>query len=100
MGYRNAEKKWPLVELQHKTNLLGKLNFALFFFNFLSTKTCYSSNLPQKKSLVIYWELKLAIFYQFFIFSTNDSPSKTMKNAFSFHLKNSFCSLVPGPFCF
>ena len=33
-----------------------------------------------------------AIFYQIFIFSPNDSPSKTMKNVFLFHLKSSFRS--------
>ena len=31
-------------------------------------------------------------FHQIFIFSPNDSPSKTMKNAFLFHLKSSFRS--------
>ena len=31
-------------------------------------------------------------FYQIFIFSPNDSPLKTMKNVFFFHLKSSFCS--------
>ena len=38
-------------------------------------------------------KLKLvsAIFYQFFIFSPNASPSKTEK-CFLFHLKSSFCS--------
>ena len=33
-------------------------------------------------------------FYQIFIFSPNDSPSKTMKNVFLFHRKRSFRS--PG----
>ena len=34
-----------------------------------------------------------AIFYQIFIFSPNDSPSKTVKNVFYlFHLKSSFRS--------
>ena len=32
-----------------------------------------------------------AIFYQIFIFSPNDTPSKTVKNVL-FHLKSSFCS--------
>ena len=31
-------------------------------------------------------------FYQIFIFSPNDNPSKTMKNAFYFIKKSSFCS--------
>ena len=31
-------------------------------------------------------------FYQIFIFSPNDSPSKTMKNVFLFRIKSSFCS--------
>ena len=35
-------------------------------------------------------KLLSTIFYQIFIFSPNDSPSKTMKNVFLFHLKNSF----------
>ena len=33
-----------------------------------------------------------AIFYQFFIFSPNDSPSESVKNVFLFHLKISFRS--------
>ena len=39
----------------------------------------------------IIWSLKLvsAIFHQFFIFSPNDSPSKT-ERCFLFHLKSSF----------
>ena len=39
-------------------------------------------------------KLKLvsAIFYQIFIFSPNDSPSKTIKNVFLFHRKSSFRS--------
>ena len=39
-------------------------------------------------------DLKLvsSIFCQIFIFSSNDSPSKTMKNAFLFHRECSFCS--------
>ena len=41
-----------------------------------------------------YIMLKLvsAIFYQIFIFSSNDRPSKTMKNVFHFIEKNSFYS--------
>ena len=39
-------------------------------------------------------KLVSAIFYQFFkIFSSNDSPSKTMKHVFLFHLGSSFRSL-------
>ena len=39
-------------------------------------------------------ELKLvtAIFYHFLILPLNDSPSKTIKKCFLFHLKSSFCS--------
>ena len=50
-----------------------------------------------KASILIFMagfsSLKLvsAIFYQIFIFSPNDSPSKTMK-CFLFHLKSSFHS--------
>ena len=36
-------------------------------------------------------KLVSGIFYQFFIFSPNDSSSKTMQS-FLFHLKISFCS--------
>ena len=42
---------------------------------------------PNKLSL----KLVSAIFYQIFIFSPNDSPSKTGKY-FLFHLKSSFCA--------
>ena len=35
-------------------------------------------------------KLMSTIFYQIFIFSPNDSPSKTMKSVFLFHLKSSF----------
>ena len=31
-------------------------------------------------------------FIKFLIFPPNDSPLKTMKNVFLFHLKSSFCS--------
>ena len=39
-------------------------------------------------------DLKLAsaIFYQIFIFSSNDSPSKTLKKCILIHLKTSFRS--------
>ena len=37
-------------------------------------------------------KLLYAIFYQIFIFSPNDSPSKTTKSVFLFHLKSSFRS--------
>ena len=37
-------------------------------------------------------KLVSTIFYQIFIFSPNDSPSKTMKNIFLLHLKSSFRS--------
>ena len=37
-------------------------------------------------------KLESTIFYQIFIFSPNDSSSKTMKNVFLFHLKSSFHS--------
>ena len=50
-------------------------------------------------------KLVFAIFYQFFIFSPSDRPSKTEK-CFLFHLKSSFCSwdiqifvIFPLPFC-
>ena len=36
------------------------------------------------KSLFHYLKLVSAIFYQFFIFSSNDKSSKTMKNVFYF----------------
>ena len=36
-------------------------------------------------------KLVSAIFYQIFIFSPNDGPSKAVKNLL-FHLKSSFCS--------
>ena len=39
--------------------------------------------------LNIYLKLVSAIFYQFFIFSPNDSPLKTMKNVFYF-IKKAF----------
>ena len=44
--------------------------------------------------LLISQVLKLvsAIFYEFFIFLPSDSPSKTVKNVFLFHLKSSFRS--------
>ena len=37
-------------------------------------------------------KLVSGIFYQFFIFLPNDSPLKTMKYVFLFHLKSSFRS--------
>ena len=43
-----------------------------------------------QKSLLL--KLVSAIFYQIFIFLSNDSPSKTMKKCFLFHLKISFHS--------
>ena len=36
-------------------------------------------------------KLGFAIFYQIFIFSSNDQPSKAMKNVFYF-IKKAFCS--------
>ena len=46
-----------------------------------------------KRNLKLSWNLKLvsAIFYQFFIFSPNDSPLETEK-CFLFHLRSSFRS--------
>ena len=37
-------------------------------------------------------KLVSTIFYQFFVFSRNDSPSKTVEKSFLFHLKSSFHS--------
>ena len=37
-------------------------------------------------------KLVSAIFYHIFIFTLNDSPSKTIKNVFLFHQKSSFHS--------
>ena len=37
-------------------------------------------------------KLVCVIFYQIFIFLSNERPSKAMKNVFLFHLKSSFCS--------
>ena len=47
-----------------------------------------------KKTMLQCKILKLvsAIFYQIFIFSSSDRPSKSMKNVFDFTLKNSFRS--------
>ena len=44
-------------------------------------------------------KLASAIFYQIFIFSTNDSLSKTVKNVLKFHLKSSFRSRDIKIFC-
>ena len=38
-------------------------------------------------------KLVSAIFYHIFIFTLNDSPSKTIKNVFLFHQKSLFHSL-------
>ena len=58
-----------------------------------------SHNVFLSKILELQWpgslclKLASAVFYQPFIFSPNDSPSKTMKNVFFlFHLKSSFRS--------
>ena len=39
-----------------------------------------------------YFKACVRYFYQIFIYSPSDSPSKTMKKCFLFHLKSSFCS--------
>ena len=46
------------------------------------------------QNILIWYSLKVssANFYKIFIFSLNDSPSKTVKKCFLFHLKISFCS--------
>ena len=43
-----------------------------------------NESLAQKKKLRSRLKLLSTIFYQIFIFSPNDSPSKTMKNVFYF----------------
>ena len=55
--------------------------FTMFFVFQSAEKTSVSSGLKPVST----------IFYQIFIFSPNDSPSKTKKNVFSFHSKSSFC---------
>ena len=47
-------------------------------------KVCESEMLKVKNLFFEKLQLKLAYFYQIFIFSPNDSPSKSMKNAFYF----------------
>ena len=40
-----------------------KTQLGIIFFNYLFIKTCHSSNLSQKKFLVIYWDLRGLYFY-------------------------------------
>ena len=47
-------------------------------------KACESEMLKVKNLFFEKLQLKLAYFYQIFIFSRNYSPSKSMKNAFYF----------------
>ena len=54
----------------------------------LTCKTQFLQHVPSSN----YLKLVSTIFYEIFIFSPNDSPSKTMKNVFLFHLKSSFQS--------
>ena len=60
--------------------------------------TCNGVSTPLKNTTIPSFlpspllKLVSAIFYQIFIFSPNDNPSKTMKNVFLFHLKSSFPS--------
>ena len=63
--------------------------------NLLAKNFSKNSNLDDSgiKTYLTNWlKLVSAIFYEIVIFSTNDSPLKTMKNVFLFHLNSSFCS--------
>ena len=40
--------------------------------------------MKNEKNVEMFLKLVSAIFYQIFIFSSNDGPSKTMKNVFHF----------------
>ena len=65
--------KWiSIVTLKEKTLEHNQDNHTFFFF--------------------LHLKLVSAIFYQIFTFSQDDSPLKTMKNVFLFHLKSSFHS--------
>ena len=74
-----------------RTNKLFSLFICEFkFTSLLLIVSCYQKNLQainelnSKKPWCTFLKLVSAIFYQFFIFSPNDSTSKTMKNVFYF----------------
>ena len=81
-------------------------------FNGTTISACFSVLLPSNFPVILvlyskdFESLKLvsAIFYQIFIFSSSDRPSKTMKNVFYFILKAlfvleifNFLSFFPSP---
>ena len=68
-----SHRKTVLYSIQYKKLLIKKPGYVLHFDMFTQLK------------------LASAIFYQIFIFSRNDNPSKT-ENCFLFHLKSSFLS--------
>ena len=61
-----------------------------FFYFSLITQTLKSENLKSFEDYDVYLKLVSTIFYQIFIFSPNDSPSKTIKNVFYFIKKAPF----------
>ena len=65
-----------------KRNFLGK---HVRIMNDSATASTYVNNMGGSRSIT-YHKLKLVstIFYQIFIFSSNDDPSKTMNNVFYF----------------
>ena len=77
--------------MAHRFIKLLKSNKVVFSFPWINglqsaSLVCFSTASFAKL------ELAPATFYQTFIFSPNDSTSKTIKKSFSFHQKSSFCS--------
>ena len=86
-----------------KNECLGELKesipqiFVRGLLHFLSKKTGFEdsiSNVDLSSAANQPFNVKACVCYFLsnFIFLPNDNPSKTLKNAFLFHLKSSFCS--------
>ena len=77
------------MEVRKSIFIIVQINIGVFFERFFYLKPL--SNGAKCWHYSNFLKLVSAIFYKMFIFSPNDSLSKTEK-CFSFHLKNSFRS--------
>ena len=90
---------------EHDCSLFNTLSFDkvlmsnLFTFSRYQTK-CVIEFLFERVEDVINFKACVCYFYQFFTFSPNDSPSKTMKNTFYFIKKALFVLKIIKFFCF
>ena len=85
-------EEYEAVFLQRQNLIFPTVGESIWFV------CCFTLNFFTR-FLITLFKACVRYFHQIFIFSRNDSPSKTMKNAFLFHLKKLFLFSRYSIFC-